>query len=350
MQPTTESVTSAPIRSVSADETLDPAFHSTLKLGPELFRHMVRARVISARMVALQRAGKIGYHSASVGREASTVAAAVVARPADWVFASPRDWYVALARGASLEAYAHHAFGSARDPAKGHSTPDHLPARESRVVPPSGIGGAHLAQAAGAAWAAKIRGDKEVRVIALFDERVTDSGDFHNALNFAGVFKAPVVFIRREAARGAPQEDPAVAYGIASARVDGADPLAVAGVVSAALARAGAGPTLVNVVSPTALALTTLDDDALAGGPRLFDLGAHDPLAVLRRTLVREGVAVTEEASLIHAVREELDRALSLAEQAGPPDVASLFEGVYADVPAHLAAERATLTTQSEKL
>src|SRR4051812_8111797 len=100
-----------------------------------MLRHIARARLISARMVALQRAGKIGFHTSSIGEEAAIVGAALAAREGDVVFPGVREWYAALARGLDLATYVHHAFGSAEDPAKGHSPPDHPPARAFGVVP-----------------------------------------------------------------------------------------------------------------------------------------------------------------------------------------------------------------------
>ena len=192
------------------------AFRPALDAGEALLRHMVRARVVSARMVALQRSEKIGSHHASLGEEAAIVGA--VARDARDRLDLPgaREWYAALARGLPLGAYVHHAFGSAEDPTKGHAAPDHAPARAVHVVPPSGVIGAHLPQAVGAAWAAKIE-KASVATLALFGAEVAANGDFHNALNFGGVFKAPVVFVCRAKA-DARIVDRAVAYGLASAR------------------------------------------------------------------------------------------------------------------------------------
>src|SRR5262249_8322609 len=151
-----------------------------------------------------------------IGDEAAIIGAVLAMRETDWVFPGAREWYAALARGMPLTSYLHNAFGSAHDPAKGHSAPDHAPARRLKVVPPSGVIGAHLPQAVGAAWAAKIA-KENVAVLALFGAEVSKSGDFHNAMNFAGVFKAPVVFVRRTR-EGTHPLDRAVAYGLASAR------------------------------------------------------------------------------------------------------------------------------------
>jgi pyruvate dehydrogenase E1 component alpha subunit len=338
------------------DDGVDPTFRAALDHAPTLHRHMVRARVVSARMVALQRTERIGFHTSSIGEEAAIVGAVLAAREGDWIFPGAREWYAALVRGLPLVSYVHHAFGSAEDPAKGHASPDHAPARRFHVVPPSGIVGAHLPQAVGAAWAAKIK-KEPAAALALFDAGVAESGDFHNAMNFAGVFKAPVVFVCR--ARAASGSEPAranekrarpgkrvseraVAYGIASARVDGSDALAVLTVVRAALARAyeGKGATLIEAVSPILTGLATLDDAALAEGD-VLDLGEGDPLSRLRRVLAREKlIELGAQESIAHDVRVELDAAITAATAAGAPKRATIFDDVYASVPTHLTAQR----------
>lgn len=325
------------------DGRIDPEFRPALELGPTILRHLVRARLVSARMSALQRSGRVGSHARSIGHEAVIVAAALAA-PEDWLFPGAREWYAALARGMSLATYVHHAFGSAEDPAKGHACPDHAPGRAFRVVPPSGVLGAHLAQAVGAAWAARIKKERAA-VLALFGAEVTDSGDFHNAMNFAGVFKAPVVLV----CRSAPSRrvaDRALAYGLASARVDGSDALAVLTVVRAARARAaeGKGATLVEAICATPAELPQLDDAPLAAGSAL-DLGPDDPVGVLREALVREGrIDPAAQDETAGAVSAELDAGVAAAERAGAPCRETIFEDVYARVAAHLSAQGRTLT------
>lgn len=342
------SLTDDLVRALHADG-VDATFRAALDAGAQLYRHMVRARAISARMVALQRSERIGLHTSSIGEEAAIVGTVLAMRATDWVFPGAREWYASLARGFPLSSYVHHVFGSAQDPTRGHAPPDHAPARQVRVVPPSGIVGAHLPQAVGAAWAAKIR-KEDVAVLALFGEEVIEGGDFHNALNFAGVYKTPVVFVCRSTP-GKRAIDRAVAYGLASARVDGGDAPAVFGVVKAALARAteGKGATLVEAVSPMLLPeIASLGDAALSGGD-VLDLGAGDPLTRLRRVLGRERlIEPGAQEAIAHDVGVELDAAIAAAEEAGTPAPATMFDHVYADVPAHLAVQRRNLGTVAE--
>jgi pyruvate dehydrogenase E1 component alpha subunit/2-oxoisovalerate dehydrogenase E1 component alpha subunit len=341
----------------SAEDRLLASSGELVEIAAAVHRHMVRARIISARMVALQRSERIGFHTSSIGAEGAIVGAVLGAEPSDWIFPCPRAWYAGLARGMPLAGYVHHAFGSAEDLAVGHAAPDHAPGRKYNVVPPSGVVGAHLPQAVGAAWAARIEsargGGRPLAVaIALFGAEVASTGDFHNAMNFAGVFKAPVVFVCR-----APGDDRvaerAVAYGLASARVDGTDALAVLQVVRAARARAGAGwgATLLEVATPAPERLANgdlvLDDDTI------LDLGAGDPLAKIRASLeapsagtpARVGQdtsreAASAEGAIARETRAELEEAITSAANAGPPARATLFDHVYAGLPAHLAAQR----------
>ncbi|MBX3214001.1 MAG: hypothetical protein KF850_18345 [Labilithrix sp.] len=352
MQPTTSDPSHSPappgsddLVRAARDGGVDAAFRPALDAAEALHRHMVRARVVSARMVALQRSEKVAFHHASLGEEAAVAGAVLAMRATDWVFPGAREWYATLARGLPLDAYVHHAFGSASDPAKGHAAPDHAPARAFNVVPPSGVVGAHLPQAVGAAWAAKIRGD-DVAALALFGAEVSAGGDFHNALNFAGVFKVPIVLACRAPA-DARVASRAVAYGLANARVDGGDALAVFTVVKAALARAasGEGATLVEIVSPV---LDRLGGDALTDAAlvssEVLDLGPADPLTRLRAALAREDrLAPGAHEAIAREASAELDAAVAAAERAGPPAPATIFDHVYAGVPAHLAAERERL-------
>jgi TPP-dependent pyruvate/acetoin dehydrogenase alpha subunit len=312
--------------------------------GLALYRHMVTLRLVSARMVDLQRSEKIAFHASCLGEEAVIAATAMAARDDDWVFPGTREWGAALVRGLPISAYVHHAFGSGADAAKGHSAPDHPPARKYRVAPASGIPGAHVTQAVGAAWAAKIK-KHDVAALAIFGDAANSTGDLHNALNFAGVFKPACVFVCRQDGRApsAHSDERAVAYGIAHARVDGSDALAVLTLVRAALARAtlGNGATLIEATTrPLSPVLPV--ETWQRGGAELLALGETDPLAVLRQVLQRESLLDTAaDDAIARDVRAAIDAAVAEAERAGPPARSTIFDDVYAEVPAHLEAQKA---------
>lgn len=329
--------------SSTADGSVEPAFRGALAEAVALYRHMVTLRLVSARMVDLQRSEKVAFHASSIGEEAVIAGATLAARADDWVFPGVREWGAAIVRGLPVADYMHHAFGSAGDRAKGHSAPDHPPAKRFRVAPASGIPGAHVPQAVGAAWAAKIKKD-DVATIALFGEAATSSGDLHNALNFAGVFKPACVFVCRSdgSPNAASARERALAYGIASATVDGSDALAVLTVVRAALARAleGKGATLVEAVTKP-LAPTLAVEVWQRGGAELLSLGEGDPLVRLRRVLEHEKLLDGAGFdALANDARAGLEAAVAAAEQAGPPATSTIFEDVYAEVPAHLRAQK----------
>src|SRR5262249_45433131 len=155
--------------------------------------------------------------------------------------------------------------------------------------------------------------------------------------------KAPVVFACRSRARahgGARVAERAVAYGLASARVDGSDALAVVTVIRAALARAreGRGATLVELIVPILDRLAspeTVRDDA-----GVLDLGPGDPIARLGALLAREKrIDAAAHDQAIQGIRAELELAVTEAEAAGRPATPTIFDDVYAAVPPHLAAQ-----------
>ncbi len=310
-----------------------------------LFRHMVRLRLVSHRMVELQREGKVAFHASCIGEESAVVGAALAARANDWVFPGTREWGVALVRGLPLATYLSHAFGNAEDPAKGHAPPDHPPARAVKVAPASGVVGAHVPQAVGFAWAAKIR-KEDVVTIAVFGDGATSTGDFHNAMNFAGVFRSASVLVCRNNGRAGSSPtsrqtrtetiaEKAVAYGVASARVSGAEPLEAFALVREGVARAAAGKGALLVE------ILTHPPDTLEGRD-LFALSEHDPLVSLRRVLERDGKldAAAEEAMRAE-IQVEIDEAVAHAERVPPPPARTLFDDVYATMPPHLEAQRA---------
>src|SRR5258706_509459 len=145
----------------------------------------------------------------------------------------------------------------AGDPSRGRQTPDPLGARALRVASMSsdeGRAGAQITQAAGFAWAAKMKREDLVTLV-YFDERATEGGEFHNGANFAGVFKTPLVlFCRNGASQSMPIADKGVAYALPSVPCDGTDLFAVYKVTRDAVerARGGGGPTLIEAITPRA--------------------------------------------------------------------------------------------------
>lgn len=279
-----------------------------------LYRHAVRARLLDERLTVLSKAGRIGYHPDALRAELVVVAATSALRPTDWVFPTPRDHSAALVRGASAQQYLDHVVGNADDVLRGHGTPGTFASRALRIGSPSVQVSQHLTHAAGLAWAARLRKTDEV-VLAFFAETAADAGDFHSAVNFAGVVKAPIVFVCRTDGSEAPAppvevRDKAIAYGVRDDECAGhADDVLAHVTEAVARARAGEGPTLLEVRIST----------------------EPDPLERLRVALLAEGkIAELEDFAFRREVQAELEHATVAALGKPLPPLDSLFEQVFA--------------------
>lgn len=323
----------------------------------ELYRHMRRLRRLDARLSALQRQGRIGFYGAALGQEAVPVAAALAAAPDDWIFPALREGAVLLVRGLPLVTYLAQLFGSARDPLKGRQMPNHVASRSVNVVSWSSCIGTQLPHAVGAALAAAKLGSNAV-VLAFLGDGATSHPDFHAALNFAGVFRAPVVFVcqnnqyaislpsTRQTASSTFAEK-ARAYGLTEARIDGNDAIAVYAGIADALdrARGGGGATLIECVTYRLGAHSSSDDPSLyRSAAEEASWRERDPIRRLGRHLEREGVgSAARDREIDAALDAELERALAEVEQDPRPALETLFDDVYARVPWHLVEQRAEL-------
>src|SRR2546429_3947379 len=223
-----------------------------------LYREMVRLRTLDERMMTLQRQGRVGFYGACTGQEAATLASAIALEPLDWIFPALREAAAMLLRGFPLVPYLCQVFGNSGDETKGRQMPSHMASRRVNQVSWSSCIGTQLPQAVGAAMAARLRGDKTV-VAAYMGDGATSSADFHVAMNFAGVFKPPVVFVcqNNHWAISVPSSKQtasesiavkAVAYGFPGVKVDGNDAVGVYRAVEGGgeRARGGGGATRVG--------------------------------------------------------------------------------------------------------
>ncbi|MBI2375588.1 MAG: hypothetical protein HYV07_16455 [Deltaproteobacteria bacterium] len=168
----------------------------------------------------------------------------------DWIIAGPRELSAVLYRGVPLESVAASFLGTRNDPQLGHVVPGHVPDRERRILPAYSSTGAFLTHAAGLGWAMRLAKSTEI-TLCFADATRASEADVHTGLNFAGVFEARAVFLVTSSAEATHSfARRAVAYGLASSRVDGSDVSAIAEVTSEAVARArtGGGATIIDVV------------------------------------------------------------------------------------------------------
>jgi 2-oxoisovalerate dehydrogenase E1 component alpha subunit len=349
------------IQTLHDDGTLDPAHDPKLTADEirHIYRHMVQTRWLDERLTALQRQGRIGFHVGSLGEEASIIASAFSMRPQDWLFPCYREFGAALMRGLDFQRFIDNMFGNANDTVKGRQMPDHYTSRQTHWLSISSPVGTQITHGVGLAWAAKLKNEDAASLI-YFGDGATSSNDFHAGMNFAGVFKAPAIFLCRNNgwAISVPAErqtasstfaEKGSAYGVPGVRVDGNDVFAMVYVMRQALSRAsrGEGATLIEALTYRMGGHSTSDDpNAYRGSGDLATWAGRDPIARVKRYLEDNG-EWDEQREL--AFREELERrfreAVEISERTEKPALETMFDDVYEDVPWHLEEQRAELLT-----
>ena len=308
------------------------------------YRWMILGRVLDRRMLGLQRQGRIGFYGPATGQEAVSVGAGLVTVPDDWIAPGLREQLLALVRGHPLPAYLHHLFADDLDPSRGRQMPCHPSAREVHYLSMSSVIGTQITHAVGIGFALRRRRAPGA-ALAFFGDGATSSNDFHAGLNFAGVWKVPVVFCctNNQWAISMPVErQSAVAelaekgrgYGIPGRRVDGTDVLAVMGALSEALeaARSGNGPRLLEFVLYRMTAHSSSDDPTrYQASDWMTRAQAHDPVRRLEHLLESLGALPPALKGSVEADADAAVRAaIAAAESAPPPSPESLTTDVWA--------------------
>ena len=338
------------------DGTVAPHGNSRMdeELLLEALRWMMKSRAYDHRVIALQRRGQFGVYSPGVGQEASIVGSALALDPErDWIVPQYRELMALVHHGLPLEVITAQSLGKIA-PAR---IPDGV-----NVLPNQVSIAAQLPQATGLAWGLRLRG-KDAVVMAYIGDGGSSEGDFHEALNLAGVVKAPIVFFlqnnqwaistsRRVQSATRSFAFRAAGYGFEGVEVDGNDVMAVYDVACEAVAKArsGGGPTLIEAVTYRMSFHNTTDNPS-----RYEDPGEHeeastrDPIARVQRYLARLGLwDEAREAAVLADVREENEEALRLAFAAEAPKPADVFANVYAEEPSRVARQRSELLERSD--
>jgi 2-oxoisovalerate dehydrogenase E1 component alpha subunit len=350
------------IRVLSSDGEASGAWQPNL--SPQQLRSglesMMRARHYDARMVAMQRQGRLSFYLSGSGEEAVSVAGATAYNRDDMLFPSYRQPGVLLVRGMPVITMMCQAIGNVGDNAKGRQMPVHYSWRAGNVVSISSPVGTQLPQAVGAAMAFAYRGERKT-VAAWVGDGTAAQGDFHHALNFASVFRPPCIMHvvdnqwaisthRNIATGGATFASRADAYRLPGLRVDGNDFLAVHAAEAWAVERArrGGGPTLLELVTYRRDAHSTSDDPSQY---RPADEADHwpggDPIERLKGHLIKIGEWSESLHDSLHAALEtEVAATFQQAEAFGTWSqglghaAEALFEDVYATLPDHLQVQR----------
>ncbi|MBW5423004.1 pyruvate dehydrogenase (acetyl-transferring) E1 component subunit alpha [Streptomyces sp. BG9H] len=318
-----------------------------------LYTELVRGRRYNTQATALTKQGRLAVYPSSTGQEACEVAAALALKAQDWLFPSYRDTLAVVARGLDPV--------SALTLLRGDWHTGYDP-REHRIAPLCTPLATQLPHAVGLAHAARLKGD-DVVALAMVGDGGTSEGDFHEALNFAAVWQAPVVFLvqnngfaisvplaKQTAAPSLAHK--AVGYGMPGRLVDGNDAVAMHEVLGEAVARAreGGGPTLVEAVTYRMEAHTNADDatryrlDAEVAAWR-----DHDPILLLERELTERGLLDDDTRRRASEDAEAMAADLRARMNQDPTlDPMDLFTHVYAEQTSQLREQAEQLRAELE--
>lgn len=313
------------------------------------YRWMIFARIADRKALNLQRQGRMGTYAPLEGQEAIQIGAATAMEPGDWLFPGYRELLACVIRGVPLWQFYLYWMGNE----EGGRIPEGV-----NVFTVSVPVGTQMLHAVGMAWAAKLRKEKTV-VVPFFGDGATSEGDFHEAMNFAGVLKTPNVFIceNNQYAISVPLSkqtasptlaQKAIAYGFDGIRVDGDDIFASYVATRAALdkARSGGGPTLIEAVTFRLGAHTTSDD------PLRYRTEAEveawrkkEPLIRFDKYLRSKKIIGDDFVKQATAESEaQVEEAVKEAESVKAPGPNDIFEYMYSEMTPALKEQLASLT------
>jgi pyruvate dehydrogenase E1 component alpha subunit len=320
----------------------------------EAYRWMVFSRMLDERVVSLQRQGRVGTYSAVYGQEASVLGSSfALDRETDWILPQYRETPAIIRHGYPLVTYLLYLMGNPL----GGQVPDSV-----RVTPLQIALAAQLPHAVGLAMGLKMQETGGV-VMTYCGDGASSEGDFHEALNLAGVVRAPVVFVlqnngyaistpRSRQSAAAVLADRAKGYGIAGERVDGNDFLAVHDAAKRAVdrAREGGGPTLIESQTYRLYPHNTADDQSRYVPPAELETRRRaDPLPRFHAFLADRGLVTDDTVSRWRAdIDAQLTEAVATAESHPKPTAAQLFDYVYARPPERFRQQRAEMTGRAE--
>jgi 2-oxoisovalerate dehydrogenase E1 component alpha subunit len=325
-----------------------PEFAARSETLIAFYRAMVLTRLFDEKAVALQRTGRLGTFASSLGQEAVGVGVASAMLKSDVLLPSFRDQSAMLWRGVTMTEILAYWGGDER------GSNFEGPREDFPVCIPVGTQFPH---AVGVALAMKLRSEDRVAV-ALGGDGSTSKGDFYEAMNIAGVWRLPVVFVinnnqwaisvpRRAQTAAATLSQKAVAAGFPGEQVDGNDVIAVHAVTATALERArrGDGPTLIEAVTYRLGDHTTADDARrYRADSEVSPHWQEEPVARLRAHLVASGYwGKEQELALLGACRDEVEKAAVEYLSAAPAPATDMIDHLHAVLPEALSEQRAEI-------
>lgn len=323
-----------------------PAFAHDKNTLKHLYRTMVRTRIFDKKAIALQRTGKMGTYAPITGQEAISTAIGHAMQHEDVFIPYYRDYAAQFQRGVNMSEILAYWGGDERG-SQFECASEDLPI----CVPIA----SQCLHAAGVAFAFKYRHQPRVAVVCLGDGG-TSEGDFYEAINVAGAWKLPVVFVinnnqwaisvslaKQTAAKTLAQK--AIAAGIPGIQVDGNDVLAMRQTVGEAIekARAGEGPTLIEALTYRLCDHTTADDATRYQPTDEVEKAAlREPITRFKRFLEQQQQWTDEEEQqCLEDCAHEVDAAVNTYLSRSPQPVSSLFDYHYATLPSYLLEQRA---------
>lgn len=333
------------------DKDLEPDISE--ELLHKLYRAMVLGRLFDERLLSLQRQGRIGTFAPIKGQEASQLGAVAVLRPSDWMAPSFRETAADLWRGKTMESVILN-FGGFNEGWPGEEKHNDLPV----AVPVA----SQVLHAVGIAWAIKYRQKDDV-VMTFFGDGGTSEGDFHEGLNFAGVYQAPVIFVcqnnqwaisvpRSKQTHSETLAQKALAYGMPGIQVDGNDVLAVYAAAKEAVekARSGGGPSMIECVTYRMMMHTTADDPKRYRTEKEVEAWIErDPLPRFQGYLRDKGLLSEDKiGALEDEIKADIQAAVERAEEQMKRigDPIEMFDHAFAELPPHLKQQREELAKE----
>jgi len=331
------------------DKALEPDMPDELLL--KLNRAMLFARRFDERKLTLQRQGKMGTFGPIKGQEASQIGAVAALEPEDWMVPAFREMGAEILRGREPETillmYA------------GYNEGGYLPEGVNNLPVAIPVASQTL-HAVGIAYAMKYRKTDSV-AMTFFGDGATSEGDFHEAMNFAGVFQLPLVFVcqnnqwaisipRAKQTRSKTLAQKALAYGMPGIQVDGNDVLAVYAAAKEAVdrARSGGGPSMIENVTYRMSVHTTADDPTRYRTDEEVEVWVkRDPIIRFQKYLTDKGLMSEEK---IDALEEEVKAEISEVEQRWEDqmkkigDPMNMFDHLYEELPPYVREQRDELS------
>jgi len=310
----------------------------------DMLSKMHRIRAFEEKADQLFALGKVhGTMHLSIGQEATAVGAVSALRADDYMVSTHRGHGQCIAKNADIKLMMAEFLGKETGYCRGRGGSMHIADIEAGNLGATGVVGAGIPTAVGAALSIKLRGTDQV-VLGFFGDGAANMGIFHESLNLAALWKLPVVFVcennqyamSMSVVRAFPIEniaDRAAAYGMPGMTVDGNDLLAVYGMVAQAVdrARSAGGPTLVECKTYRWKGHSKSDQERYRTRGEVAAWKKKDPLPRLEAHLIKEGILTEEQIQTIaKEARALIEQAVAFAESSPEPRVEEISEGVYA--------------------